>query len=521
MSSSTQMTQGYVTDVDYTWGAYPLQAPKEMALAAAMNGLAPVRPDGPFVYADLGCGNGLSVNLLAAANPQARFIGIDFNERHIANARGFADAAGLGNVEFHCLDFAGAVETALPLFDYVALHGVYTWVPHEVRAAILVLLRRRLAPDGLAYLAYNTMPGWAPIEPLRQMIIAYSEFAEGSTVDKARHALGVLRALRDNGALFFKANPLAGARLDELLKQPLSYVAHEYLNAAWEPLYFPRMVREMQLGGCAYAGSLPLLANAIELQLPPILIQAMGSTANRLAQEACKDLVLNQQFRVDIFAKRDTMPARQMNWGWLAEQRLVRRGEAGNDGPTVQIGHTRFDLSAPLFAQVLQAIGESAPTLGEIAGQLTAADIPAVRVLEAVQTLLVAQVLEIAVAAPPAAEPGLPRLVTVPLPANERVLRAIGPKAATTTMASPVTGGLVTLDLPQLLLLEGHTLGVTTETQPARLKTRLAEVGRRLASATGEPLSGQAEEEAAQQAWAGYRANLYARLCRLGIVTPA
>jgi SAM-dependent methyltransferase len=54
---------------------------------------------------ELGCGQGFGLCVLAAANPEHRFVGLDFNPEHIAHARGLVRRTGLTNIEFHEGDF--------------------------------------------------------------------------------------------------------------------------------------------------------------------------------------------------------------------------------------------------------------------------------------------------------------------------------------------------------------------------------------------------------------------------------
>lgn len=51
---------------------------------------------------DVGCGHGVSTQLLARAFPRAHFIGVDFHDASIERAR--RNCAGLPNVEFHVTD---------------------------------------------------------------------------------------------------------------------------------------------------------------------------------------------------------------------------------------------------------------------------------------------------------------------------------------------------------------------------------------------------------------------------------
>ena len=91
---------GYVTDIEYSDGFYPGQAPPSMALAAVLRGFEPPALNGHFRYCELGCGRGKTSLVLAAINPEAEFHAIDFNPAHIAHAREQARLAGLATSHF-------------------------------------------------------------------------------------------------------------------------------------------------------------------------------------------------------------------------------------------------------------------------------------------------------------------------------------------------------------------------------------------------------------------------------------
>src|SRR5690606_7519115 len=118
-----------------------------------------VQPEGPYRYCELGCGRGYATVLLASANPDSHFVGIDFNPTHIAEARALADEAGIRNVSFHEMGFGEAAASNAPElgeFDYVTMHGVYSWVVPSVQEEIHAFLRARLVPGGIFYMGYNT-----------------------------------------------------------------------------------------------------------------------------------------------------------------------------------------------------------------------------------------------------------------------------------------------------------------------------------------------------------------------------
>ena len=87
---------GYVTEVGYTHGYYRELVPQYLALAALARGVAaPGLGYAPLRVLELGCGQGLSANLIAAANPHLDYTAVDFNPAHIAGAQALAAAAGV------------------------------------------------------------------------------------------------------------------------------------------------------------------------------------------------------------------------------------------------------------------------------------------------------------------------------------------------------------------------------------------------------------------------------------------
>ena len=107
------------------------------------------------------------------------------------------------------------LDAELPAFDFIVLHGVYSWMPDAVRGEIRALIRRRLKPGGLVLVSYNALPGWAHIEPIRRMMRAWADGAPGDSLDKARAAFAhVAVPGARNGAGYFATLPAAAAHLE-------------------------------------------------------------------------------------------------------------------------------------------------------------------------------------------------------------------------------------------------------------------------------------------------------------------
>ena len=52
------------------------------------------------------------------------------------------------------------VDESYGKFDYIIAHGVFSWIPTEVREKLLDICAKNMAPGGVAYVSYNTYPGW-------------------------------------------------------------------------------------------------------------------------------------------------------------------------------------------------------------------------------------------------------------------------------------------------------------------------------------------------------------------------
>ncbi|MDA1098048.1 MAG: class I SAM-dependent methyltransferase, partial [Proteobacteria bacterium] len=153
----------------------PLSHPDHLYLVGRLHGLAPAAVTGARVL-ELGCGAGGNLLPMAATLPNGQFFGIDLSERQIQMAQAAARAANLGNVEFRAGDAlslaSSLAETAAgQAFDYIILHGLYSWVPLDVQTALLPLCRGLLASNGLIYISYNTYPGWHARGLVRQLML--------------------------------------------------------------------------------------------------------------------------------------------------------------------------------------------------------------------------------------------------------------------------------------------------------------------------------------------------------------
>ena len=144
-------------DVAYTSFPNTRSQPDRLATIGTLLGLD-VAPVATSRVLEMACGDGTNLVSLAATLPTATFVGFDFASRAVRARSAWRGDLGLANIRLLQLDLRD-MPPDLGTFDYIIAHGLYSWIPADVRANLLPLIARHLAPNGVAYVSYNTLPG--------------------------------------------------------------------------------------------------------------------------------------------------------------------------------------------------------------------------------------------------------------------------------------------------------------------------------------------------------------------------
>src|SRR5262249_50525120 len=127
---------------------------------------------------ELGCADGGNLIPMAEAFPDSEFVGIDLGGRQIADGQALVEALALRNISLRHLDILN-VDASFGKFDYIITYGIFSWVPREVQDKILAVSREHLAPNGVAYISYNTYPGWRMRQILRDTAVYHTRNIDG------------------------------------------------------------------------------------------------------------------------------------------------------------------------------------------------------------------------------------------------------------------------------------------------------------------------------------------------------
>jgi SAM-dependent methyltransferase len=299
-------TGGYASDIEYTAGFYQEQSPAFLNFVSVLNGAEPVDTDRPFTYFELGFGRGLTLNLLAAAYPQGQFYGADFNPSHVAGAQSLAGASDLKNIvllEDSFEDLAKDSRSDLPRFDFITLHGIYTWVNRENQQHIVKFIQRYLKPGGLVYLSYNAMPGWSAALPLQRLLIEYAEAYPGRSDKQVQGGAAFVKSMEAASASYFDAHPNLKLRLEMIQTKSPNYLVHEYMHRQWMPLYHADVARDLSAAKLEFVGSAELPMTYTKLYLSDERQKVIETLSDPVMKETLKDYFLNSSFRKDVFVR--------------------------------------------------------------------------------------------------------------------------------------------------------------------------------------------------------------------------
>ncbi len=298
----TPWSAGYIADIGYTYGYYTELNPLRLHLAFLNTGL--VCPE-ITTACELGYGQGLSANLHAAASA-VQWYGTDFNPSQAGFARELAkvSGSGAGLYDEAFADFAARQD--LPDFDYIGVHGIWSWISDENRQVIVDFVRRKLKVGGVLYISYNTLPGWAAFAPMRHLMTEHSQIigAEGSgIVSRIDGAIEFAQKMLETNPLFSRANPLVADRIKKIKDQNRHYLAHEYFNRDWHPMHFADMARWLEPARVQYACSAYYLDHVDGINLTADQQKFLADIPDPMFRQSVRDFMINQQFRRDYWVK--------------------------------------------------------------------------------------------------------------------------------------------------------------------------------------------------------------------------
>ncbi|HWA97550.1 MAG TPA: class I SAM-dependent methyltransferase [Pirellulales bacterium] len=265
---------------------------------------------------ELGCADGGNLIPMAYSLPRATVLGIDLSPRQVAIGQKVVDALGIKNLDLRAmsiLDFPDDAGT----FDYIICHGVYSWVPSVVQDKILEISSKHLAPQGLAYISYNTFPGWHVRRMVREMMCFHVKRFEdrGERVKQAREFLEFLTTnVRLPKGLYAY---LLKEEAETLRQQPDYYLLHEHLEDINEPVYFYQFAERAAAQGLQCIGE-PKYGDLIG-KAPDDVKEVLDRwTTDPVEVEQYLDFIRDRTFRRTVLCHRNVPTSPHLSLDALA-----------------------------------------------------------------------------------------------------------------------------------------------------------------------------------------------------------
>ncbi|MFC1707712.1 methyltransferase regulatory domain-containing protein, partial [Planctomycetota bacterium] len=280
--------------VPYPSVAATCSQPDNLAAIATVWGMSPASPSSCRVL-ELGSATGGNLTPLSYRHPEARFLGLDISGRHITEGRRILDELGVENVTLRHMDLMD-VDASLGSFDYILVPGVYSWVPGSVQRKILDICRQNLAPTGVAYVSYNTYPGWRMRGMIRDMMLYHSQdiTEPPEKVGQARALLTFLaEAVPDKQTAY---GHLLRGEVSQLQWATDAYLYHDHLADHNKPVYFHEFMECAHEAGLKYMGEAPFSDN-FPGSVPNDVIDKLRQSGDVVKYEQYLDFVRNRAFR--------------------------------------------------------------------------------------------------------------------------------------------------------------------------------------------------------------------------------
>jgi len=236
-------------EVEYPARVFAQCHPDRLAVVGRLYGLKSAPVENARVL-EMGCGDGLNLIASAIVLPGARFHGIDLSTTAIQRGRRMVRELGLKNVRLEARDVRSLVGGG-GRYHYVIAHGVYSWVPPDVRDALLAAIRNALTANGIAFVSYSVYPG----AYLRQMVREMAVIFGGRRVEGVREWLNEAAGLQSGPAVY---RAVLADEAADMLRRDDGALFHDDLSEVHQPCYFRDFVGHAGNNGLRYvAEALP------------------------------------------------------------------------------------------------------------------------------------------------------------------------------------------------------------------------------------------------------------------------
>lgn len=364
--------EGYRTDLEYN--AYYFRELNSLFSKFVLNTKG-IRFPVVHNACELGFGQGVSLNVHSAAS-DVKWWGTDFSPSMTAFAKETSESYDTSPALFEqaFMDFCNRPD--LPCFEFIAMHGIWSWISKDNQEAIVDFIKRKLSPGGVLYVSYNVNVGWTSLSPVREILNDHFNLMNGSgrsVVSNLKKSLEFAERALEASDRFKMSHPTASERFKVTQEKSMNYLAHEYLNENWNPISFMDAHRNFSSAKLSWGCSANMLDSISEINFNSSQIAILEEIDNIALRQAVVDLFLNTQFRKDYWVKGARTLSDLEQAEQLRAQRIVLTVRRADVNLKVKGGLGEATMQDTVYNPILNALADhKVKTLGQLEQELKA-----------------------------------------------------------------------------------------------------------------------------------------------------
>jgi methyltransferase-like protein/cyclopropane fatty-acyl-phospholipid synthase-like methyltransferase len=303
-------TQNSYDELPYQSYPYAQSTPENLKTLGVLFGMTPPAIETAKVL-ELGCAEGNNLIPHAALYPKAKFLGIDLSKVQIDAGKKHVETLGLKNIELrHCS--ITDIDESFGKFDYIICHGVISWVPEFVRDKIFEISNKNLSQNGIAYISYNTLPGWNMVRTIRDMMIYHTRGFD-SPIEKVNQSRLLLDFVKDS--LEGSETPYSEVLKTEaelLSQQTDHYLRHDHLEENNKQFYFNEFIQNAAKNDLQYLSDCSIPSMYVG-NMSKTVVDKLQGLNDIIRTEQYMDFITNRRFRATLLCHKDVVLNRALN----------------------------------------------------------------------------------------------------------------------------------------------------------------------------------------------------------------
>ena len=304
--TTDDMQQTIYKELGYKSYPFPFTTPAYLEAYGTLVGLN-TPPAKTARVLELGATYGGNIISQAVHNPEATFVGIELSQDQVEKGNKIISDAKLDNVSLLQGDILNFDES-LGSFDYIIAHGFYSWISDEMKDKLLDIISHHLADNGIAYVSYNTYPGWHTMEEVRQLMLfanrGYDELTHKEKVLRGKTVGSLVGAQILNYDNLKERNSKFLGALRSVMQKDDYYVGHDHLEPHNDPCYFYQFNDHLKAHNLSYVCDADLTLSMVRTYDDSIADKLEKLAPNSQAdQEQYLDFMLDTTFRKSIICK--------------------------------------------------------------------------------------------------------------------------------------------------------------------------------------------------------------------------